>query len=76
MRAGAQPEGSAMEAEFGAGFVVADRIGLRDLPAPDQGRMDRMDRVDAAIEAAHGDSPRFAQAQEQERRSTRHAVAR
>jgi hypothetical protein len=71
-----------------AGFAVADRIGLRDLPAPDRDWKDRADRVEAAIEAARGDSPRFTQAQEQERRLTRllgdgaisaellHAVAR
>jgi SAM-dependent methyltransferase len=54
-----------------AGFAVADRIGLRDLPAPDRGWKDRVERVDAAVEAAHGDSSRFTQVQEQERRLSR-----
>ncbi|MCW0213902.1 MAG: class I SAM-dependent methyltransferase [Pseudonocardia sp.] len=51
-----------------AGFEVVDGVALTDLPSPDREWQDRVDRVEAAIEAAHGDSPRFAQARDQERR--------
>jgi SAM-dependent methyltransferase len=52
----------------GAGLEVVQQVAAADFAAAPVSWKERIDRVEAAIEAAHGADPRFAQAAEQEQR--------
>lgn len=50
-----------------AGFTVVDRSGPSGFPTPPLPWRERQDALDAAIERRHGDDPRWAEADENER---------